>query len=38
MNVIKKLFTDLESLLNLLVDFDYSKLILLAIILSTFTI
>ena len=34
MNVIKKLFTDLESLLNLLVDFDYSKLILLAIILS----
>ena len=29
MNVIKKLFTDLESLLNLLVDFDYSKLILL---------
>lgn len=34
MNVIKKLFTDLESLLSLLVDFDYSKLILLAIILS----
>lgn len=34
MNIIKKLFTDLESLLNLLVDFDYSKLILLAIILS----
>ena len=34
MNVIKKLFTVLESLLNLLVDFDYSKLILLAIILS----
>ena len=33
MNVIKKLFTDLESLLNLLVDFDYSKLILLSIIL-----
>lgn len=34
MNIIKKLFTDLESLLSLLVDFDYSKLILLAIILS----
>ena len=34
MNIIKKLFTDLESLLRLLVDFDYSKLILLAIILS----
>lgn len=34
MNVIKKLFADLESLLSLLVDFDYSKLILLAIILS----
>ena len=33
MNVIKKLFTDLESLLSLLVDFDYSKLILLSIIL-----
>ena len=34
MNVINKLCTDLESLLSLLVDFDYSKLILLAIILS----
>ena len=34
MNIIKKLFMDLESLLSLLVDFDYSKLILLAIILS----
>lgn len=34
MNIIKNLFTDLENLLNLLNNFDYSKLILLAIILS----
>ena len=33
MNIIKKLFMDLESLLSLLIDFDYSKLILLSIIL-----
>ena len=33
MNIIKKLFMDLESLLSLLINFDYSKLILLSIIL-----
>jgi len=31
MNILKNLFTDLENLLNLLSNFDYSKLILLAI-------
>ena len=34
MNILKDLFTDLENLLNLLNDFDYSKLILLTITLS----
>ena len=34
MNIIKKLFMDLESLLSLLRDFDYGKLILLAILLA----
>ncbi|AXH10044.1 hypothetical protein CP960_00450 [Malaciobacter halophilus] len=34
MNLLKNLFTDLENLLNLLNDFDYSKLILLTITLT----
>ena len=34
MNILKNLFTDLENLLNLLNNFDYSKLILLTITLS----
>lgn len=34
MNIIKNLFTDLENLLNLLNNFDYTKLILLTIILA----
>ena len=34
MNILKDLFKDLENLLNLLNDFDYSKLILLTITLS----
>lgn len=34
MNILKNLFTDLENLLNLLNGFDYSRLILLAIILA----
>ena len=34
MNIIKNLFTDLENLLNLLNNFDYTKLLLLTIILA----
>ena len=34
MNIIKNLFTDLENLLNLLNNFDYTKLILLTIMLA----
>ncbi len=34
MNILKNLFTDLENLLNLLNNFDYSKLLLWAITLS----